>query len=81
MDFCHGSRVEKVSLLINVIMNDSANIYYVVFFLQICRLPLLVIFLLFWKNTDGFKGAVFSSLSSRDACLVELVYKGFCLIL
>ncbi len=61
MDFCHGSRVEKVSLLIkSVIMNDSANIYYV-FFLQICRLPLLVIYLLFWKHTDGFKGAVFSS--------------------
>ncbi len=32
MDFCHGSRVEKVSLLMKyVIMNDSANIYYVVF--------------------------------------------------
>lgn len=33
MDFCHGSSVEKVSLLIkSVIMNDSANIYYVFFF-------------------------------------------------
>ncbi len=35
MDFCHGSRVEKVSLLIkSVIMNDSANIYYVSFFFK-----------------------------------------------
>ncbi len=29
MDFCHGSRVEKVSLFFKfvLILNDSANIY------------------------------------------------------